>query len=495
VAEFDQYYGPLDHWQQPDGSHAIASAIVLASAVAVSLAVLYLVNLDEFPYGIAAVAAFAVICWAASYTKRHREWVPFALVLIQWIPSAAFLDDSVRPFVHYGLYGLFCVPLFPIAWRSGLLAQGGFRHYLLYFGWALLTVTYSLAPAYSFARLCAAVTAFLSLVAIASEVKDEEGVIRLFRYTLFGYAAMLAVVAVSAGVLPTAITWSGSGIAYPWNTDFLDVTQMPRFRSIFYAPNMVGELMLPTAASALVCWRSAGNGRLVILVLILSSAFFAALADSRSCFVAMAAGGAAYMVWTKGFRGLLICSVIAMATLAISCLIDPQYIWRGTGTLTGRTDIWPFELSRIAARPFLGYGYEVEGAIFKSRYFPVWWGPFDFGPHSSLHNSYLSRAVGVGIPFALFWLFFALRPWLALFRQSDDPWNLKLVGLMVALPLLVLSLVESNVTDGAAPPGELLVLAWALAERRRLISIAEPSESPKDVLISQEAFQGVCAMR
>jgi O-antigen ligase len=477
VPEFHEYYGALDHGQQPYPSRTAASALVLASAVAVSLAVIFLINLGEFPYRIAVAAAFAVVCWAASYAKRHREWVPFALVLIQWVPATAYLDDDVRALIHYGLYALFCIPLCPIAWRSGLLGQGGFRHYLVYFGWALLTVTYSLAPEYSFARLCASVTVFLSLVAIASEVTDEEGVIRLFRYTLFGYGAMLALVAVSAVVLPKMITWSASGLAYPWNTDFTDVGELPRFRSIFYAPNEVGELMLPTAASVLLCWRSSRNERWLLLLLTFFAMFFAALADSRSPFLAMAVGGAAYLIWKKKFSGVMICAAIALATLAISSLIDSEHLWRGAETLTGRTDIWPFELGRIAARPILGYGYEVEGEIFKSKYFPVWWGPFDFGPHSSLHNSYLSRAIGVGIPFTLFWLFFALRPWIILFRQTGDPWNLKPVALFVVLPLLLMSLVESNVTDGAAPSGEFLLLAWTLAERRRVMSIAQAARA------------------
>jgi O-antigen ligase/polysaccharide polymerase Wzy-like membrane protein len=465
----DRNYELLDSWQQAPGSRQGLLLVLFASAGVASLAIFYLLNTGSIPLGICLAAAFAAVCWATTYTSCHREWVPCMLILIELIPSTTLFDDNVRPILRYMLYSLFCIPLAPLAWRSGLLGRGGFRDYVVYFGWALVTVTYSLSPLYSLGRLLIASAIFLSFVAIISEVNDEEGALRLFKYTIFGGAAMMAITGIATAVLPRDFTWAQS---------LDDPFGIPRFRGLFDAPATMGELMLPITLSAFVCWRSAGKLRWILVLLIASSLYVAGLSDSRSPFLGIAAGGAAYLVWKRGVKGALILCGMGVIIFALFSMINPEYVFRQTGTLTGRTDIWRFELSRIAARPFLGYGYEVEGEIFNSRYFPVWWGPFDFGPRSSLHNSHLSRAVGIGLPFTLFWLFFSLRPWVALFRQREDPWNLKPVALLVVLPLLVRSLVESDVSDGSVPAGAMVMMAWALAERARLNTLPEAIRDP-----------------
>ncbi len=140
--------------------------------------------------------------------------------------------------------------------------------------------------------------------------------------------------------------------------------------------------------------------------------------------------------------------------------------------MTGRTDIWSYAIGRIAERPILGYGYQVSGAIFASRFFPIWYGPWDMGPHSSLHDGYIACAVGVGVPATLLWLFLTLRPWVSLFRASADPWNLKRIALLVVLPALVYNITEATLVDFYGLLAFLFGLCWALAEKYRLRALA-----------------------
>jgi O-antigen ligase len=144
---------------------------------------------------------------------------------------------------------------------------------------------------------------------------------------------------------------------------------------------------------------------------------------------------------------------------------------RDVGTLTGRTDIWNFVIQQIKDRPILGYGYAVSGAIFQSSYFPIWWGPWDLGPHSSLHNGYLDHAVGVGIPATLFWLFIILEPWVFVFRRSGDSWNFKAIFFLIVIPILINNFSEALLGDFTDSVGLLFGLVWALGERYRMLAL------------------------
>ena len=120
----------------------------------------------------------------------------------------------------------------------------------------------------------------------------------------------------------------------------------------------------------------------------------------------------------------------------------------------------------------------------KARDFPIWWGPWEEGPRSSLHSEYLSKAVSLGVPALVFWVFFFMRPWLALLRSKDDPWNLKPLFFLVVVPVLLLNFTESTAGDCRYAVGMIATLGWALAERRRLAALqrrpATVSEQPAD---------------
>lgn len=98
-----------------------------------------------------------------------------------------------------------------------------------------------------------------------------------------------------------------------------------------------------------------------------------------------------------------------------------------------------------------------------------------------MHNGYLERAVGVGIPALLLWLFIVLRPWVALFRGREDAWNLKPIALLIAVPLLVHSMTESMAGDFIFETGPLFGLAWALAERQRLLMADRALAARKEI--------------
>jgi O-antigen ligase len=150
-----------------------------------------------------------------------------------------------------------------------------------------------------------------------------------------------------------------------------------------------------------------------------------------------------------------------------------DYLDRGDVTsFTGRQVAWDFARQSIKERPLFGYGFEVEGQILLSQYFPGWDDVWSDGYQSSLHNGFLSRAVSLGIPALLLWLFIMSRTMLSLFLSNGDPWSLRSMALLSLLPVIVLNFTES-VPDFRSFAGLEMGLAWALLERERLFHQAQ----------------------
>src|ERR1700724_3988601 len=117
-------------------------ALTMASAIAISLATVVMLN--TFSKGLALAAAGAAraiaICMVVAFTTKHREWLVFALTLANLMLAGALIPDTVQTAEHYALDFAICIPIIPYALRSGILAKGGFRLYVVYFVWAFVTI-------------------------------------------------------------------------------------------------------------------------------------------------------------------------------------------------------------------------------------------------------------------------------------------------------------------------------------------------------------------
>jgi O-antigen ligase len=450
------------------GASALVACVMLLSPE-IAVVILVLVG------GVALIAS-------ARAVYQRPELLILALLFVEVLPSITLLPigEDQRPILRYPLYLLFALPLAPVIYRSHLLGRGGFRLYSIYFAWAALTATYSLAPAFSLGRAIAAISLFIAISAIASRATKPFDVERELRFFFIG-CAILVVLLIATAIVPglTEIAW-----------DLDEELGGLRFSGYFDSPNQVGELAMVTIGVAIFCWPSwqANVMRIVSAAVIAISAALLLIADSRSAAAAMIVGVGAWVAWRYRRRGVLTLGLTLVALVVVASALGPQamkYVNRHDVTsLTGRTEVWHFSMDRLAKSPLLGYGYSVEGAIFNNKYFPLWDDLWTQGPRIPIHNAYLSRAVGLGIPALLLWLFLFFRPFIFVFRTSEDPMNLKPLALLIVLPILILSMSETLGGDCRYPAGVIMTLVWALAEVQRLKNLDSTASA-----ISEHAFE------
>jgi O-antigen ligase len=422
--------------------------------------------------GIVVGAALACIVLARFWflARRSLLWLAFVLVMSETCGELLLLSGTLRAAITYGLAAAFCLPAIPALKRAWQANGSAFKLYLVYFIWCAFTILYSLEPTYSVVRLTRSLLLFSAVAFISSRVKTRDDVTQVLRGLLLACVVVTLANAVAAIVLPHDLTWPpallDNGEPDPY------VTEAPRFVGVLSAPNLVGTTMLLTVGLILTYWEMATlRERLILGPVAIMALGMDVLADSRSSFVAVGIGCALYVVWRYGFKGLVKVAIVPTLALGILVLAKAnltQYVGRDVGTLTGRTDMWAFVVRQIAASPVMGYGYSVEGQIFQDRHFPLWWGPWQEGPHSSIHNGYLSHMIGVGIPATLFWLYLNLMPWVSVYRCREDKWRLKDALFFLVIPLLIVNLAEAELVDFGTVGSLVFTILWGIAEQRRL---------------------------
>jgi O-antigen ligase len=449
---------------QPSSAYRPPAATMMIGLSALGLLSLLMLNYPNLAMAAAAVVAGILTVWAARRVQGDGAHLLCAVLLVEELSGASFLpltNDQLF-MVRYPLLIAFCGAAAWTAFRNSEILQGGFLCYLMYLGLGVISISYSLLPTYSAARILAAILMFMAIVRMAREVANREDIEKLFSWFLIGTGIVWIVVLISLVTMSYDVVW-----------DVEELSGVTRLRAIYGSPNQLGEMALATIGAGMAMWGSTGGWKRALLAVQIAVAFtLGVLADSRSPFVGLAVGGVLYLLWRYRLRAVPIILVLAALSFALLTQLNSAYLTRGdVSSLGGRTDIWKFAISKIEQSPLIGYGFEVEGEIMKAHDFPIWWGPWEDGPRSSLHSDYLSKAVSLGIPALVFWVFFFMRPWLALLRRKDDPWNLKPLFFLVVIPILILDFDEGSAGDCRYAVGMIATLCWAFAERQRLATM------------------------
>ena len=468
----DLPFGQADEWSRPSIVGNPGRLAVAAAALAGAIAVL-LLNSESFFLRPAALAIVLGGCalWGIRYALANPSWLIFALVMEEVVPYLNIIpiDPGSRWFLRYPLLLPLTIPAVWWSFRSRALFRGDYRLFVVFWGWALIGVARSLNPTVSLGRLVPAVLVFGTLVAVADEVNSADDLERLLgRFVLAcGLVQILDVIAYF--ILPQVLGGSGNTLRAVWMTDPASGS-IPRFAGVLNNPNAVGAMMTATVLSGVAHWKAIKKpSRKALLALsIAASIYFAALADSRSEIAAGIVGCIAWGIWRYRWRAVPVLAVIVLFAVIITPFVNPEYLNRGLDTATGRTVAWSFEWQMVKARPILGYGYQVEGEIFNSRYWTDWQDFWSHGANTPLHNGYMSIVIGLGIPGLLLWLIAFFAPWRAIFQTENDPWSVKQLFFLTALPIIFLSFDES-VAEPHGVIGVLVWTSWAIAVRRKIL--------------------------
>jgi O-antigen ligase len=478
---------PQDHaasvrWFNPSPPADKMPRVQLVAAGALGLLVLCLL-IYPFAAKILLVAtALAALPWAINATRQNPSWLLIVFALIEAATASAFVSGTDQPlgaFIRYPLGFLFVLPLLPALWKSRILSKGGFRDYAIYLAWAIISAGYSILPGVSFTRAIAATLPFCALCVIATELRSGQDARRVMGVFLTGCGLVVAANYV-AYLIPVDTTWQpdpDSGLL--------------RFAGYFTEPNELGGLVLATLGAGFCYWPVASGWRRILATVTMIAALLQCImADSRSPLVAIAIGCAVYLPFKYRLKGALGAVALFAIFFYIASAVPSMRIYFDRGdvaSFTGRQEAWDFAVRRVKDNPILGYGYEVEGQILKSPYFSGWDEVWNLGYQTSLHDGYVSRAISLGVPAMLFWLFLTLRPAVTCLFRGRDPWRLRSVVPLALMPVLILNFTES-ISDFRSFSGVLMALAWAILERERLFAKAETAMRVKAVEASKTSI-------
>ena len=403
--------------------------------------------------GIAATGAVAVLlyCW------RYYECAIVMILVSPWI-NWLFYSNAVKTVDEEGGTGaasylrILLVLLVSVCGvvqlvKAYFARQFKIPRYLLLFGafigLAVVSGSYSIDRKFTIIRSLEFMVFFMFLLGLHTWIDHRKKMDRILNIYFW--------VAVGQIFINAAALFLCSSRVWAW--------RMPdRFQGLTDHPNMFGAVCMVTYP--ILIWKygnSQRNGKLLTIILLCLTAMLHVLSGSRSSMLASILGG---LVWvgcsirTITLKQLAISLALGMiVTLGVSFLLltKPASLKRGDSTvttLTGRTEFWAGCLQLIREKPIQGYGYGVAGKVWEDPRFHregefLWEG----SARSSLHNGYLSLAIGLGVIGLVMWFVVLGIPICKIFRLGPSPYKTFL--LMVSIELLVLNFFESALSSGS----------------------------------------------
>ena len=390
-----------------------------------------------------------------SIERASREWSGLLdNLIIYGLMGIAFGLFFVR-LNHIVEYGFF-VLLF--AWILGQLKNGTLKWIktpldipiLLYVAWVLICVPLAVDPDYSFGEWRKVVAHFLLFYFVVQTVKTKHQM----------YSVFLAVIA-GMVVLSVAesIYFFVSGRSM-WDMHY-------RGGDLWGSGQWFSSYLVMGLPLLWMAWDSARNSprwcRIVFGVGLGISLLGLFLAHTRAAWVAIGIQVFIYVLlkfrskWWAAFggAGLLVCVLLVLLALpSVNQNLSSLSLFTHTGSMQVRFNTWSLALQDIAERPLTGIGL---GKHSFSKLHP----DLGSGFHANLHNTFLGRAVQIGIPGFLFffWIFIVIVARAAPIFQS---FSHEMAGkLALATSLIVVGVIVRNIFDDMFI-GTLAYLFWLL---------------------------------
>lgn len=408
-------------------------------------------------------ASLGLVVWCL-----FRYQTALFLVLLSPWTAAVFIPNNPAGEQYEGIGSYLRMGLLVLIGVSGLLYCFRQRVSLpwpfvllgAYLVLAVVSTLYSIDPFYTLVRAVAllALSGFLlGLFAWLDRRERIDAVLNVF-FTVVG-------VVTTANLLSLVFL---PGEAWWW-------IDPDRFQGLSDHPNSMGSFCM--LSYPVLLWKysrsKTGAEKLAVLSLAVSVVGLHLLSGSRASMVGGLLGIAVwFLVLRKGSR-LVIAGMLALALvgmfpffgekLQLSSLDRGRHS-SGITDLTGRPKFWMASLVLVSEQPVLGYGYAVEGKVWTDRRFRrsdhyLWAGT----AKSSLHNGYLSVAIGLGGVGLALWLSLVLIPaWGVRKVEVGEP---KAFVAAILIMALLVNFVESSLSGSRSAVTILFWIAWVLALR------------------------------
>ncbi|MFO7445627.1 MAG: O-antigen ligase family protein [Ignavibacteriaceae bacterium] len=411
---------------------------------------------------------------------KRFEIAVFMVGFSVWLPNV-FLPNSHEAVLMQDETGIGSYVRIVILLAMGLVGLIKFIQYLpehkgripvqftlvgLFLVLAFASVTYSLDPGMSFIRAATFLALVLFLLGLYTWIKEEEQLYKLLNSLFYLTLVLIILSAIAMVAMPARAWW--------WYIS-------NRFIGIWGHPNTTGMFCL--TAYPVLMWKFSESNtyqKIMIAGLILFVLFMHILTGSRTSLFASAIGISLWFILQrKALKTVITLGVIAFG-LFVLIQLRPQSLQREESSnitdVTGREEFWDAALQLVEERPLTGYGYSVKGEVWLDpRFYKEGYDLWSGSSRASLHNGYLSVAVGVGVIGLFIWLAAIFIPFFRAFLTGPDIY--KSFALSVMLMMILVNFAESSLDSTASIGAIFFWTGWIIAGKIYQLKKAEAVES------------------
>jgi len=319
----------------------------------------------------------------------------------------------------------------------------------------LISTVYSIDKKFTFVRSASFVAVFGFLLGLDVWLKEKADLDRVLNiiYYLVNFFVVASLIALF--VFPEKV--------WLWNAP-------NRFQGIWNHPNTMGSFCM--ISYPIFLWkyaRSSVQGKWLISILFIITVGLHILTGSRGSILASLIGISIWFIVRRKNVKLFLYLGISSFVLLLILALNPSRFEREEKPesftyLTGRTEFWKAALVLIKEKPIFGYGYDVEGKVWQDPRFNnpklyLWSG----SARTSLHNGYISVAIGVGIFGFLIWCILLFFPYWQFAKLK--PSDYKGFVLSVFTMIILLNLIETTITGGQSMASMVFWITWIMGGR------------------------------
>ena len=318
----------------------------------------------------------------------------------------------------------------------------------------LISSTYSVDSYYTFIRSASFLALFCFLLGLNSWLADEDQLNKIINPLFFAILFIFFINVLSAVWLPST--------AWAWD-------EPDRFQGLLAHPNAMGSFCM--ISYPILLWKYGYSGqkmRIIIFLLLLTLAVFHFLTGSRTSLASATNGIFTWFLVLKKFKQLILfCGGIVLLFI-FAMQFQPASFQRlepaGLSDLTGRTQFWQAAIILLNEKPVFGYGFAAETkALGDIRFYNpdilLWSGTVN----SSIHNGYLSVALGAGLSGLMLFLLALFIPWRNIIKASND--KDKSFVITIFSVCLVANFFETLITGGSSIESVIFWISWTIAGR------------------------------